>query len=69
MAQGQCYRALFPLILSSMSRDVQIGEIIDLSDKPDQEIQGLLKLGYIETAEGEPVNVAGVAPDGTKKHR
>lgn len=66
---AQCYRVLFPLILISTSQEVKVGDIIDLSDKPDQEIQGLLKLGYVETAEGEPVNVAGVAPEGTKKHR
>jgi len=66
---AQCYRALFPLILSSMKRDVQIGEIIDLSDKPDSQIRDMLRMGLIETAEGEPVNVAGPAPDGQKKRR
>jgi len=64
---AQCYRALFPLILSSMNRDVQIGEIIDLSDKPDSQIRDMLRMGLIETAEGEPVNVAGAEPEGKKR--
>jgi len=64
---AQCYRALFPLILSSMNRDVQIGEIIDLSDKPDSQIRDMLRMGLIETAEGEPVNVTGAEPQGKKR--
>lgn len=66
---AQCYRALFRLILSSMSRDVEVGEIVDLSDKPDSQIKDMLRMGLIETAEGEPVNVAGPALDGQKKRR
>ncbi len=64
---NQCYRALFRLILNSMSRDIEVGEIVDLSDKPDSQIQAMLRLGLIETAEGEPVNVAGPVPEGKKK--
>ena len=66
---NQCYRALFRLILSSMSRDVEVGEIIDLSDKPDSQIKDMIRMGLIETAEGTPVNVAGPAPDGQKKRK
>jgi hypothetical protein len=50
-----------------MNRDVQIGEIIDLSDKPDSQIRDMLRMGLIETAEGEPVNVAGAEPEGKKR--
>jgi hypothetical protein len=52
-----------------MSRDVEVGEIVDLSDKPDSQIKDMLRMGLIETAEGEPVNVAGPALDGQKKRR
>jgi hypothetical protein len=61
---------LFPLILSSTNQnEVPVGSIVDLSDLPDAMIKDLLKLRYIETAEGEPINVPGAPPTGQKKRR
>ena len=66
---GQCYRARFPLILISTNQEINVGDIVDLSDKPDSQIKDMIRMGLIETAEGDPVNVAGPAPEGQKKRR
>jgi hypothetical protein len=38
---------------------VAVGQICDLSNRPDSWIADYLKWGFIETAEGEPVNTLG----------
>jgi len=50
------YRTLAPIVIGATGPWVGAGEIVDLSDSADECIRWLLEHGYIETADGEPVN-------------
>ena len=63
MKQGTTYRVLKPVVLSTDRQCYMPGDIVDLSHQTPAGIEYFIKLGYFETADGEPKNAPAPASD------